>query len=275
MQNVFQRCSELPTAAPVLDVSVHGMLALLMSLAGRPNVSALAFCAPLLCALTCGPLATALGSEASETSRKDATGAAARVVELLGRIESTLVDSHYSPITRVDPKLGRYEFDCSGMASWVLQRAAPGAWQSVRAYSATGRVVARDFVRAIAAVGIERPSWAWQRVARVKDAQPGDVIAWLKPAGWQSPITGHVGFVLERPIASKRVPGGYLLRFADASRYQHQDDTRAATGRDGFGSGTLLFMADPQTGAPKAYGWFGDLSTWISETQIMIGRPRH
>ena len=214
------------------------------------------------------------GQVPSSKPEPNAPNAGARVVALLGKIDASLTDSRYSPITYVNPKLGVYEFDCSGMVSWVLQRAAPGAWQSVRAYSPTGRLVARDFVRAIAAVSDGRPTWSWQRVIRIEDAEPGDVIAWLKPQGWQSAVTGHVGFVLARPVASRRAPGAFLVRFADASRYQHQDDSRAASGRDGFGSGTVLFVTDSQTGAPTAYGWFGDESAWVAETQIVIGRPR-
>jgi hypothetical protein len=63
------------------------------------------------------------------------------------------------------------------------------------------------------------------------------------------------------------------LRIADASRYQHQDDSRAGSGRDGFGTGTILVVADPDTGAPTAYGWFGLRSRWVLETRIAIGRP--
>lgn len=198
----------------------------------------------------------------------------ARVLEVLSQIEASLTSSRYTPNTRVDAKAGVYEFDCSGMASWVLRRATPGAWQGVRQRSATGRLVARDFVRHIASVREGKPSWAWERVGRISDARPGDVVAWLKPAGWNSNVTGHVGFVMSTPEPSRLVPGGYLVRFADASRYRHQDDSRANTDRDGFGVGTILLVGDPETGAPVAYGWFGDYSSWISETSIVIGRPR-
>ena len=219
-------------------------------------------------------LALLVSVSVASAERAAAASGSERVLEVLRGIESSLVDSRYSPITRVNPKTGLYEFDCSGMASWVLRRAAPGAWQKVRERSATGRLVARDFFRTIAAVAPEKPSWAWQRVARIEDAAPGDVIAWLKPPGWRAQVTGHVGFVIDSPVPSARVPGGFLVRFADASRYQHQDDTRALSGRDGFGSGTILLIAHPETGGPIAYGWAGDRSAWISETELVIGRPR-
>lgn len=219
-----------------------------------------------VCALGLVLLATPAGARAAAGPD--------RVVQVLLDIEASLTASRYSPITRVNARAGTYEFDCSGMASWVLRRAAPGAFQQVLRRSPTGRLVARDFVRQIASVAPEKPSWGWARVARIEDARPGDVIAWLKPQGWRSNVTGHVGFVMEAPRLSGRIPGGYLVRFADASRYQHEDDSRAATGRDGFGMGTILLLGHPETGAPLAYGWFGDQSGWISETQIVIGRPR-
>lgn len=198
----------------------------------------------------------------------------AAVLKQLAGIEASLVETRYSPYTRVNAARGLYEFDCSGMASWVLRRAAPGAYQRVLRRSSTGRVVARDFYREIAATRPGKPSWAWERVERVEDARPGDVVAWLKPPERRSNITGHVGFVVEAPVASSVIPGGYLLRFTDASRYRHQDDSRTASGRTGFGTGTILLLGDPETGAPVAYGWFGDWSSWLSETPIVIGRPR-
>lgn len=197
-----------------------------------------------------------------------------RVLDVLSQIESSLTFSRYTPYTRVDAKAGIYEWDCSAMAAWVLRRATPAAWHGVKQRSPTGRIVARDFVRQIASVRVDRPAWAWERVGRVADMRPGDVVAWLKPNGWVSNVTGHVGFVMTAPEPSQRIAHGYLIRFADASRYQHQDDTRSEADRDGYGVGTILLIGDPETGSPIAYGWYGDDSSWIKETQIVIGRPR-
>lgn len=193
------------------------------------------------------------------------------MVEVLDGIEASLVESRYSPVTQVNPRLGLYQFDCSGMASWVLQRAAPAAWQQTLRYSGTGRLVARDFFRAIAAVSPAKPSGSWQHIERAADAAPGDVVTWLTP--WRAGITGHVGFVIAAPVPSTRVENGWLIRFADASRYRHQDDSRAESGRDGFGKGTLLLVTDPTTGRVTGYGWHGDSSARFVETDVMVGRP--
>jgi hypothetical protein len=200
-------------------------------------------------------------------------GPDAVISQLLG-IERTLVSSRYTHTTRVDSRRGLYEFDCSGMAAWVLRRAAPRAHAAVAWRAKNGRTLARDYYHQIAATKPGAPArWGWTRVERVEAAAPGDVIAWLRPAELRSANTGHVAFVVAAP---ERVPGelpAFLLRIADASRYQHQDDSRAGTGRDGFGTGTILVVADPLTGAPTAYGWFGLRSRWVLATKMAIGRP--
>ena len=106
----------------------------------------------------------------------------------------------------------------------------------------------------------------------MRDTRPGDVIAWLRPKELKSTNTGHVAFVVEPPRPTVEVPHGYLLRIADASRYQHEDDTRAETGMTGFGLGTILVIADPESDAPVAYGWVGVRSAWLLETPMAIGR---
>jgi hypothetical protein len=189
----------------------------------------------------------------------------------LAAIDASLRSSRYSHSTRVDVARGLYEFDCSGMTAWVLAKAAPRAHRSVVARTGGERPLARDYYRAIAA---KRTPSGWARVARVAEARPGDVIAWLKPAVVQSANTGHVGFVVAAPEPLAGVPGGFLLRIADASSYQHENDSRAGTGRTGFGFGTILVVADEATGEPRAYGWFGRDSRWVLETGIAIGRPR-
>jgi hypothetical protein len=221
-------------------------------------------------------VASALATASPELSARQAEqlhGPEA-VVAALGEIERGLRSSRYSHTTRVDPGSGLYEFDCSGMAAWVLRRAAPRAHAAVAWRSQTSRPLARDYYGQIAATRAGAAArWGWSRVARVDAAQAGDVIAWLRPKQIRSTNTGHVAFLVAPP---RRVPGqpdAYLLRIADASRYRHQDDTRAESGRDGFGIGTILVIADPDSGAPIAYGWVGLRSAWVLAAKIAIGRP--
>lgn len=199
------------------------------------------------------------------------TSASQRILERVNRIASTLQTSKYNHTTIVDERQGRYEFDCSGFVTWVLRRSAPGAYSSMLGRSK--RPLARDYYHELVRAPIgERTPRGVRRIARIDQAEPGDIVAWLKPALLRSPHTGHVGFLLERPRPVPEVEGGFLVRIADASSYQHQDDDRYDSGRTGFGSGTILLVADPETGEPRAYGWFGVYSRWVLETSIAIGR---
>jgi hypothetical protein len=206
-------------------------------------------------------------------SRRTPSGPEGSVMAVLRRIGETLRSSRYVHYTRVDERAGQYEFDCSGMTAWVLARAAPAAHRALVERIGGARPLARDFYRQIEAVPAGGAARGWARVARVADAQPGDVVAWLRPAVVQSANTGHVGFIVEPPRAIEGAPNAFSVRIADASSYQHEDDSRAGTGRTGFGLGTILVVADPTTGAPVAYGWFGRYSPWILATRMGIGRP--
>jgi hypothetical protein len=190
------------------------------------------------------------------------------VMQRLGKIAVSLRESEYSYGLSVDEKNGVYRFDCSGMAQWVLRRAAPVA-ASAMAYGLERRPLARDFQRRIARAPVDEPRSGWLRVERVRDLVPGDVVAWIKPAEIRSPNTGHVAFVLLRPVLVPGYENAYLVRIADSTRLMHDDDTRV--GRNGFGFGTILLVSDPETGAPTAFGWVG-LKWRAFETSISLGR---
>lgn len=190
-------------------------------------------------------------------------------MRVLGNVALTLEDSEYTYGLFVNEKRGIYRFDCSGMAQWVLRRSAPTAAAAI-AWKLDSRPLARDFQRRIARAPTDRARNGWRRIARVGDALPGDVIAWLKPVEIQSPNTGHVAFVVLPPVLAPGYENAYLVRIADSTRLLHHDDTRE--GRSGFGFGTILVVADPDTDAPIAYGWVA-LEWRAFETAIAIGRP--
>lgn len=197
----------------------------------------------------------------------------ARILERVARIAESLRESKYNHATVVDEREGRYEFDCSGFVTWVLRRTAPGAHAALLSRSLKRRPLARDYYWEIARAPLgEKTPRGMRRISRIDEAEPGDIVAWLKPAQLRSPHTGHVGFLLERPRALPELEHAYVVRIADASSYQHDEDDRVGTGRTGFGSGVILLIADPQTGQPKAYGWFGRRSAYFFETPIALGR---
>jgi hypothetical protein len=191
------------------------------------------------------------------------------VMRRLGRMAETMTESEYTHGFRVNERAGIYAFDCSGMVHWVLRRAAPRAAAQISRGPA-GRPLARDYQRRIARIPFGASSGGWQRVQRVDEARPGDVIAWLKPEVIQSPNTGHVAFLVRAPAPVPGQKDAFLVRIADSTSLLHDADTRQ--GRSGFGFGTILLLADPESGEPRAYGWAG--LRWRSfETAISIGRP--
>jgi hypothetical protein len=194
--------------------------------------------------------------------------ASARVLAALGAIASNHRSGRYTHDTRIDLRAGRYEWDCSAMAAYVLRRSAP---QAIREITNT-RPVAVDFYRAIRRSPAAGNRGPWMRVARVADARPGDVFAWQRPRWFPSRNTGHVGFVVGMPRVTAR---GVLLRIADATSVGHEEDTRDGVTRTGFGYGTLLVTVDPATGGGTAYGWVGARTPeeWMIPTEVVIGRP--
>ncbi len=194
--------------------------------------------------------------------------APAQVLRVLARVAGNLRHTAYKPVLRVDERRGRYEFDCSAMAGWVLGQAAPRARRALQ----RTRPLARDFYHAIVEAPADRAQRGWRRVSRIADAEAGDVLAWKRPLWFRSRNTGHVAFVLASP---EPVPGGFLVRIADATSLPHGEDSRDPNGGGGFGDGTLLVTVDVATGAGKGYGWHGRRSldhALVIETPIVIGR---
>ena len=190
-----------------------------------------------------------------------------RVLQQVREIESRLQTSAYKPVLRINERRGHYEFDCSAMAGWLLQRAAPRA----RAAIDKPRPLARDFVAVIERAAPDRPKQGWLRVPRIADAQPGDVLVWRRPRWFPSKNTGHIAFVVEAP---RPLLGGMLVRIADATSIGHGNDSRGV-GQTGFGIGTLWVTVDPATGAGTGYGWQGEASAragYVIETPVLIGR---
>lgn len=196
----------------------------------------------------------------------------------------------YTSIPRVDEAAGRYDFDCSGFADWVLRRSTPAAANWVGA-GLPHRPLARDFHSRISRIDEALPRHGWRRVRRVSDIRPGDVVAWVKPREVQSANTGHVVFALLPPEPIERGSNTYWVRVADATRLWHSADTRdwrqaapvrrSPLGQDtrdesvndkGLGFGSITLVADPKTGEPVEYGWVG--VEWRTfPTAIAIGRP--
>lgn len=217
-------------------------------------------------------LSLPVAASAQHAARAGAAHAVSPVVATLARMESSMRSTRYVHATRIDPRAGRYDMDCSAMAAWVLARATPVAHAAVLRRNGRGRPVARDFHDVIAAAPTEHPRDGWQRLASPVALRAGDVIAWRTPAGFVTHNTGHVAFVAAPARALDREGRRFLVRITDATSIPHGDDTRPRVHRTGFGHGTLmLYRGDPR-GEVTAFGWYG-LPTRIDfYTHVALGR---
>lgn len=196
-----------------------------------------------------------------------ATRGGERILAELRSIRETMTETRYQHASVVRPRDGVYRWDCSGMAAWILRRATPRAMGVI----SRERPVARDFAAAIERAPVGRARSGWERVERLELALPGDVFSWRRPRGFPSHNTGHVGFVVDRPLPVAGMPGAYAVRVTDSTTWGHQDDTRPDDGVGGFGTGTLVFLTDA-SGQGSHYGWFGTRSEGYVVTPIFIGR---
>lgn len=188
-----------------------------------------------------------------------------RVLARLARIERRTRRTRYRHRTRVDEAHGVYEWDCSGMAGWVLAREAPRARRAL----ARPRPIARTFARRIRRAPTDRFRRGWQRVDAVAQVRPGDVFAWERPPDFPSRNSGHVGFVVNAPVQLS--DDLWALRILDSTSAPHQDDTRSPHGEGGTGRGTMTVLTDPE-GHAIAYGWYGTRSLGYVSTPVYFGR---
>jgi hypothetical protein len=159
---------------------------------------------------------------------------------------------------------GSGAIDCSGYVNRVLKRAAPRSFAALAELRRRPR--AREYVERI-----ERGGDGWQRIARVADLLPGDVIAWRYEPGHSSKdprATGHVVVVVDAPEPAG--PEMWRVRVSDSARSGHSYDTRPK-GTSGVGAGTMLVAVD-SNGGPVATAWSlrGHFDT---DETIAMGRP--
>ncbi|MFO0789498.1 MAG: hypothetical protein U0805_08570 [Pirellulales bacterium] len=209
----------------------------------------------------------AVARDIPNRSDEPANAATRAVSDEARRILASIKKTEYKHKTDIDEAKGQYYCDCSGFVGYVLNRTVAKDDPKGPLLDGDRRPVAAKFEKAFesapeTAEGADR----WQRVARLVDARPGDVIAWrhavAKPGN-----TGHVVIVDARPVEEE----GGLVRVVviDSTTKPQVDDTRAA-GTSGIGRGTMWFKVDAQ-GRPVAYVR-GSRKARANEEPIAIGR---
>jgi hypothetical protein len=202
----------------------------------------------VLILLTSAACATVEGREPSRNegiANAAGRGIQAEAERILGRIQLT----EYRHETAIDENKGEYYCDCSGFVGYVLNRTVARDDPAGPLGNKKRRPLAMDYEKAFEAapekvVGEAR----WQKIGRVADVRPGDVIAWRhevpKPGN-----TGHVVIVDSSPVVEK--DGLVRVVVIDSTTLSWTDDSGAKRG-SGVGRRTMWFKVD-ETGRPTGY----------------------
>jgi hypothetical protein len=201
-----------------------------------------------------------------DTPAAAASPVAERVLAEARRIMTTMRSSRYSHTTKVDEKAGSYAVDCSGLVAIILKTVAP---EHLAAIPKDGRARPRavEFHDAFVKAGEAQNVRGWQRVPKLMDARPGDLIAWRKKEIEPGESTGHIMVVAEPPVQERR--DRVRVAIIDSTSTQHGDDTREGTDHS-IGQGTVWFEVDEQ-GQPTGYRW-RSRSGSLHRPPIAIGR---
>src|SRR4051812_2537050 len=199
--------------------------------------SRLAFAALAFVSLTCAH------AFARDNSRADgAANATSQLIQveaerILGQIQLT----EYRHETDIDENKGTYYCDCSGFVGYVLNRTVAKDDPQGPLGDKKRRPLAMDYERAFEAAPEKAAGAArWQKIVRVSDTRPGDVIAWRhevpKPGN-----TGHVVVVDSTPVVEK--DGLVRVVTIDSITLSWTDDSGTKRG-SGVGRRTMWFKVD-------------------------------
>lgn len=176
-----------------------------------------------------------------------------------------------------DPSVERAEnhADCSGLIALLLSRAYGYTPRTFKDWTGQFFPTAYGYFRAISDCN------GFDRIQRVKDCLPGDVIAIDYPPEMKN--TGHVMLIAERPTPARPalppLPGllAWDVRVIDSSRSNHGPADTRGSGEDrarGIGKGTIRLRTGPD-GRPAGYAWSTSPKSAYydrSERPIVVGR---
>jgi len=196
-----------------------------------------------------------------------ATPAAAKLARELQRLLLNAKTTRYSHRTRMDESKGDYQCDCSGLVGYVLRRALPRHYKTIK--KGKGRPLAIHYYqRFVRAPATEKGLDGWRRVLSPFDAGPGDIIAWQAKDFGPGDNTGHV--VLVAGVPERTSDGQARVAVVDSTGAPHSEDTRQR-GASGIGRGIMWFTVDEQ-GRLAGRRWRRAKGKLI-EGSMAIGRP--
>ena len=189
--------------------------------------------------------------------------------------------------------------DCSGFVESMLSRANSGVLEQMTTKKFKSRHSIHDYYPSI------EKSEAFERLLKVTDLKPGDVVMWLYADRTGHTLDGHILFVDAEPVKIRsRKPFAwgltqYELQIIDTSQEaKSKDDTRYVTdpairaenlarGKEhgtyaspnykGVGRGHIRLYADDTTGEIKGIAYNLDnakLHAQDTDWNIVMGRPK-
>jgi hypothetical protein len=191
---------------------------------------------------------------------------AKRMETILGN----LTETKYQAKTVVDHQKGIFKGNCSGLIGYVLRENFPEAYLSIRGSRAPWRArpLAVTYYETFVSVGEKGHSKpAWQRIRKMMDVKPGDIIAWRKLSLTEGLATGHICVIASKPILE--ADGRVRVRLIDSTSGRHFKDTRKP-GTNGVGAGEMWFAVN-EKGEPEGF-WLHENSKRSKTNKIAIGR---
>jgi hypothetical protein len=203
--------------------------------------------APVLVILACGALQAHGRTAAADAPANAATE---RIQQETRRILSSIKETVYKHRTDIDEETGIYRCDCSGFGGYILSRTVAEDDPKNPLGDGRSRPRAVDFHDAFAKAPTEEiASNRWQRIERLIDARPGDIIAWRREKLVPGDVTGHVIIVDRKPV--QEMDGRVRVVMIDSTTRPQVNDTRGK-GDTGIGRGTMWFTVDDD-GRPMGY----------------------
>jgi len=218
-------------------------------------------CAMTILALALAPLVAFADVPPQSTDSVIAT----RARKVLESITSTT----YVHKTDIDEKAGKFNCDCSGLVGFIVKKELPEHFKVLPVSGSGKRPRAVDFANVFLAASTTPQAGAlWQRIDKLADARPGDVMAWKKDP---QPPTGNTGHVVVIDAVPREVSAGlWAVTIIDSTTKGHEADTRK-TGETGVGRGTMYFKTD-DAGSIVSRAARSAKGPWES-SPTAIGRP--
>jgi len=184
----------------------------------------------------------------------------------------TVTQTHYQHPEYIDAAAGIYDCDCNGFVGFVLETVAPVHYQMIPKEPNQPRPRAFKYYDFFVSLTPDSPG-GWHRIDLLRDALPGDIIAWRFLTIEVDENTGHVMIVAA--TATVDHAGVYSVRVCDSAAEAHFPfDTRDpgnGVSPNGVGSGFLRFKVDA-AGRPIAFQFAPPDTVEFTFLPIAMGR---